>query len=186
MHTQDFLAQIQPLLPMLDGLSTQWKTWKEQFGSYLIATGLDKAPKEKQLAIFLQRLGTDRPCILPTHTGNNLKPVPLPLTNSLPVYCCKESLSDKLEWKEPVDLVTCTRLQFKLSNPCLVALSVVWQPGMEYIAASKANKHHCGAVFITIMTAGFRVFKQSINWKVWQFSCQHDCEFAVAGELCMY
>ncbi|XP_019736863.1 disks large-associated protein 4 isoform X4 [Hippocampus comes] len=51
-----------------DGLSTQWKTWKEQFGSYLIATGLDKAPKEKQLAIFLQRLGTDRPRIIPTHT----------------------------------------------------------------------------------------------------------------------
>ncbi|XP_035858056.1 disks large-associated protein 4 isoform X1 [Sander lucioperca] len=51
-----------------DGPSTQWKTWKEQFGSYLIATGLDKAPKEKQLAIFLQRLGTDRQRILPTHT----------------------------------------------------------------------------------------------------------------------
>ncbi|XP_070758255.1 disks large-associated protein 4 isoform X2 [Enoplosus armatus] len=51
-----------------DDLSTQWKTWKEQFGSYLIATGLDKAPKEKQLAIFLQRLGTDRPRILPTRT----------------------------------------------------------------------------------------------------------------------
>ncbi|XP_054639302.1 disks large-associated protein 4 isoform X2 [Dunckerocampus dactyliophorus] len=51
-----------------DGLSTQWKTWKEQFGSYLIANGLDKAPKEKQLAIFLQRLGTDRPRIIPTHT----------------------------------------------------------------------------------------------------------------------
>ncbi|KAK5616961.1 hypothetical protein CRENBAI_012368 [Crenichthys baileyi] len=52
-----------------DDLSTQWKTWKEQFASYLIATGLDKAPKEKQLAIFLQRFGTDRPRILPTHTG---------------------------------------------------------------------------------------------------------------------
>lgn len=64
---------MQPLLPMLDNLSTQWKTWKEQFGSYLIATGLDKAPKEKQLAIFQQRFGTDRPCILPSHTGNNLK-----------------------------------------------------------------------------------------------------------------
>ncbi|XP_014899956.1 disks large-associated protein 4 isoform X1 [Poecilia latipinna] len=51
-----------------DDLSTQWKTWKEQFASYLIATGLDKAPKEKQLAIFLQRFGTDRPLILPTHT----------------------------------------------------------------------------------------------------------------------
>ncbi|XP_015814947.3 disks large-associated protein 4 isoform X2 [Nothobranchius furzeri] len=51
-----------------DDLSTQWKTWKEQFASYLIATGLDKAPKEKQLAIFLQRFGTDRPRILPTHT----------------------------------------------------------------------------------------------------------------------
>ncbi|XP_061146498.1 disks large-associated protein 4 [Syngnathus typhle] len=51
-----------------DGLSTQWKTWKEQFGSYLIATGLDKAPKEKQLAIFLQRLGAERPRIIPTHT----------------------------------------------------------------------------------------------------------------------
>ncbi|XP_037535034.1 disks large-associated protein 4 [Nematolebias whitei] len=46
----------------------QWKTWKEQFASYLIATGLDKAPKEKQLAIFLQRFGTDRPRILPPHT----------------------------------------------------------------------------------------------------------------------
>ncbi|XP_069567499.1 disks large-associated protein 4 isoform X2 [Brachyistius frenatus] len=52
-----------------DDLSTQWKTWKEQFGSYLMATGLDKAPKEKQLSIFLQRFGTDRPRILhPTHT----------------------------------------------------------------------------------------------------------------------
>ncbi|KAM9410418.1 disks large-associated protein 4 [Pholidichthys leucotaenia] len=51
-----------------DDLSTQWKTWKEQFGSYLIATGLDKAPKEKQLAIFLRRFGTDRPCILPPRT----------------------------------------------------------------------------------------------------------------------
>ncbi|XP_040926643.1 disks large-associated protein 4 isoform X2 [Betta splendens] len=51
-----------------DNLSTQWKTWKEQFGSYLIATGLDKAPKEKQLAIFLQRLGTDRPRLLATNT----------------------------------------------------------------------------------------------------------------------
>ncbi|XP_067361164.1 disks large-associated protein 4 isoform X2 [Channa argus] len=51
-----------------DNLSTQWKTWKEQFGSYLIATGLDKAPKEKQLALFLHRLGTDRPRILPTNT----------------------------------------------------------------------------------------------------------------------
>ncbi|XP_068171741.1 disks large-associated protein 4 isoform X2 [Antennarius striatus] len=51
-----------------DDLPTLWKTWKEQFGSYLIATGLDKAPKEKQLAILLQRLGTDRPRILPTHT----------------------------------------------------------------------------------------------------------------------
>ncbi|XP_045932231.1 disks large-associated protein 4 isoform X2 [Micropterus dolomieu] len=51
-----------------DNLSTQWKTWKEQFGSYLIAAGLDKAPKEKQLAICLQRLGTDRPRILPTRT----------------------------------------------------------------------------------------------------------------------
>ncbi|KAJ4926688.1 hypothetical protein JOQ06_014437 [Pogonophryne albipinna] len=48
-----------------DDLSAQWMTWKEQFGSYLIATGLDKAPKEKQLAIFLQRLGTDRQRILP-------------------------------------------------------------------------------------------------------------------------
>ncbi|KAI3370298.1 hypothetical protein L3Q82_025066 [Scortum barcoo] len=46
----------------------QWKTWKEQFGSYLKATGLDKAPKEKQLAIFLQRLETDRQRILPTRT----------------------------------------------------------------------------------------------------------------------
>lgn len=69
---------MQPLLPMLDGPSTQWMTWKEQFGSYLIATGLDKAPKEKQLAIFLQRLGTDRQRILPTHTGNKLKPALLP------------------------------------------------------------------------------------------------------------
>ncbi|KAM6947329.1 disks large-associated protein 4 [Lycodopsis pacificus] len=51
-----------------DDLSTQWKTWKEQFGSYLIATGLDKAPKEKQLAIFLQRFGTDRQRIVPPHT----------------------------------------------------------------------------------------------------------------------
>ncbi|KAK2862367.1 hypothetical protein Q5P01_001900 [Channa striata] len=51
-----------------ENLSTQWKTWKEQFGSYLIATGLDKAPKEKQLALFLQRLGTDRPRILLTNT----------------------------------------------------------------------------------------------------------------------
>ncbi|XP_029948540.1 disks large-associated protein 4 isoform X2 [Salarias fasciatus] len=51
-----------------DDLSAQWKTWKEQFGSYLIATGLDKAPKEKQLAIFLQRFGTDRPRILPSRT----------------------------------------------------------------------------------------------------------------------
>ncbi|XP_069366349.1 disks large-associated protein 4 isoform X5 [Paralichthys olivaceus] len=51
-----------------DDLSTQWKTWKEQFGSYLIATGLDKAPKEKQLALFLQRFGTDRPRIRPSHT----------------------------------------------------------------------------------------------------------------------
>ncbi|XP_056254481.1 disks large-associated protein 4 isoform X2 [Seriola aureovittata] len=51
-----------------DDLSTQWKTWKEQFGSYLRATGLDKAPKEKQLAIFLQRLGTDRRRILTSHT----------------------------------------------------------------------------------------------------------------------
>ncbi|KAK5934306.1 hypothetical protein CgunFtcFv8_014716 [Champsocephalus gunnari] len=48
-----------------DDLSAQWMTWKEQFGSYLIATGLDKAPKEKQLAIFLQRWGTDRQRILP-------------------------------------------------------------------------------------------------------------------------
>ncbi|XP_073324872.1 disks large-associated protein 4 isoform X2 [Pagrus major] len=51
-----------------DDLPAQWQTWKEQFGSYLKASGLDKAPKEKQLAIFLQRLGTDRPRILPTHT----------------------------------------------------------------------------------------------------------------------
>ncbi|XP_036067724.1 disks large-associated protein 4 isoform X3 [Oryzias melastigma] len=51
-----------------DDLSAQWKTWKEQFASYLIATGLDKAPKEKQLAIFLQRFGKDRPRILPPHT----------------------------------------------------------------------------------------------------------------------
>ncbi|XP_060898106.1 disks large-associated protein 4 isoform X2 [Labrus mixtus] len=51
-----------------DILSTHLKTWKEQFASYLIATGLDKAPKEKQLAIFLQRLGKDRPRILPAHT----------------------------------------------------------------------------------------------------------------------
>ncbi|XP_038157694.1 disks large-associated protein 4 isoform X3 [Cyprinodon tularosa] len=51
-----------------DDLSSQWKTWKEQFSSYLIATGLDRAPKEKQLAIFLQRFGTDRPRILPPHT----------------------------------------------------------------------------------------------------------------------
>ncbi|KAM6928175.1 disks large-associated protein 4 isoform 1-T1 [Xenentodon cancila] len=51
-----------------DNLSAQWKAWKEQFASYLIATGLDKAPKEKQLAIFLQRFGTDRPRILPPHT----------------------------------------------------------------------------------------------------------------------
>ncbi|KAM3878207.1 disks large-associated protein 4 [Diretmus argenteus] len=49
-----------------DDLSTPWKIWKEQFSSHLIATGLDKAPKEKQLAIFLQRLGTDRPRIFPT------------------------------------------------------------------------------------------------------------------------
>ncbi|KAM8915739.1 disks large-associated protein 4 isoform 2-T8 [Spinachia spinachia] len=53
-----------------DDLSTQWKTWKEQFGSYLIATGLDKAPKEKQLAIFLQRFGTDRQRILTPHTAS--------------------------------------------------------------------------------------------------------------------
>lgn len=76
--TPAVLAQMQPLLPMLDDLPTQWKTWKEQFGSYLIATGLDKAPREKQLAIFLQRLETDRPRILPKHTGNKLKPAPLP------------------------------------------------------------------------------------------------------------
>lgn len=60
----------------LEDLSAQWKTWKEQFTSYLIATGLDKAPKEKQLAIFLQRFGTDRPRILPAHTGNNSKTLP--------------------------------------------------------------------------------------------------------------
>lgn len=77
-HTSIY-SSMKPLLLMLDNLSTQWKTWKEQFGSYLIATGLDKAPKEKQLAIFLQRLGTDRPRILPTNTGNNLKQVPLKL-----------------------------------------------------------------------------------------------------------
>lgn len=82
MHTPSFLAQMQPLLPMLDDVSTQWKTWKEQFGSYLIARGLDKAPKEKLLAIFLQRLGTDRPRILPTNTGNNLKLAPLPLQDA--------------------------------------------------------------------------------------------------------
>jgi len=69
-------AQMQPFLPIPDDLSTQWKTWKEQFASYLKATGLDKAPKEKQLAIFLQRFGTDRPRILPPHTGNRLKPTP--------------------------------------------------------------------------------------------------------------
>ncbi|KAM9757786.1 disks large-associated protein 4 isoform 3-T6 [Menidia menidia] len=51
-----------------DDLSAQWMTWKEQFASYLKATGLDKAPKEKQLAIFLQRFGTGRPRILPPHT----------------------------------------------------------------------------------------------------------------------
>ncbi|KAF3855965.1 hypothetical protein F7725_016688 [Dissostichus mawsoni] len=67
---------MQPLLPMLDDLSAQWKTWKEQFGSYLIATGLDKAPKEKQLAIFLQRLGTDRQRILPHKAGLKLFTVP--------------------------------------------------------------------------------------------------------------
>ncbi|KAJ0068988.1 hypothetical protein NL108_015761, partial [Boleophthalmus pectinirostris] len=33
-----------------DDLSAQWTQWKYQFGSYLRATGLDKAPKEKQLA----------------------------------------------------------------------------------------------------------------------------------------
>ncbi|XP_058487343.1 disks large-associated protein 4 isoform X1 [Solea solea] len=51
-----------------DDDSTQWRTWKEQFGSYLRATGLDKAPKEKQLAIFLHHFGTDRPRILPSRT----------------------------------------------------------------------------------------------------------------------
>lgn len=69
---------MQPFVPILDDLSAQWKTWKEQFASYLIATGLDKAPKEKQLAIFLQRFGKDRPRILPPHTGNNLNPTPPP------------------------------------------------------------------------------------------------------------
>ena len=73
---------MQPFSPTLDNLSAQWKAWKEQFSSYLIATGLDKAPKEKQLAIFLQRFGTDRPRILPPHTGNSLKPAPLPLQRS--------------------------------------------------------------------------------------------------------
>ncbi|XP_028302481.1 disks large-associated protein 4 isoform X1 [Gouania willdenowi] len=75
-----------------DELSAQWKTWKEQFGSYLIATGLDKAPKEKQLAIFLQRFGTDRPSILPSRTVSTCRttykkaappPVP-PRTTSKP------------------------------------------------------------------------------------------------------
>lgn len=78
MHTPAVLAQMQPLLPMLDDLPAQWQTWKEQFGSYLKASGLDRAPKEKQLAIFLQRLGTDRPRILPTRTGNKFKPDPHP------------------------------------------------------------------------------------------------------------
>lgn len=81
MPTAAHVAQIQPFLPILDN---QWKTWKEQFASYLIATGLDKAPKEKQLAIFLQRFGTDRPRILPTHTGNDSKQ-PLPLKRSCPL-----------------------------------------------------------------------------------------------------
>ncbi|KAM9813980.1 disks large-associated protein 4 [Neosynchiropus ocellatus] len=61
-------ASVRTYSTSTEDLPTQWKTWKEQFGSYLIATGLDKAPKEKQLAIFLQRLGTDRPRILPTRT----------------------------------------------------------------------------------------------------------------------
>lgn len=81
MHAALHAAQMQPFLPMLDELSGQWKTWKEQFGSYLRATGLDKEPKEKQLAIFLQRFGTDRPHILPPRTGNNVKPTPFPPTN---------------------------------------------------------------------------------------------------------
>ncbi|XP_061731395.1 disks large-associated protein 4 isoform X1 [Nerophis ophidion] len=61
-------ATVRTYATSTDGLSTQWKTWKEQFGSYLIANGLDQAPKEKQLAIFLQRLGTDRPRITPAQT----------------------------------------------------------------------------------------------------------------------
>ncbi|GLD48949.1 disks large-associated protein 4-like protein [Lates japonicus] len=69
-----------------DDLSTQWKTWKEQFGSYLIATGLDKAPKEKQLAIFLQRLGTDRQRILPSHTEAP--------NSHFRSYSCGDSLSE--------------------------------------------------------------------------------------------
>lgn len=86
MHTALHLAQMQPFLPMLDDLSAQWKTWKEQFGSYLRATGLDKEPKEKQLAIFLQRFGADRPRILPPRTGNNVKPAPFPPKIILSIY----------------------------------------------------------------------------------------------------
>lgn len=80
---------MQPFLPTLDDLPTQWKTWKEQFGSYLIANGLDRAPTEKQLAIFLQRLGTDRQRILPAHTGNKLKPARIPYKKMLSIYHLK-------------------------------------------------------------------------------------------------
>lgn len=134
-----FLAQMQPLLPMLDDLSAQWKTWREQFGSYLRATGLDKAPKEKQLAIFLQRLGKDRPRFLPSHTGNKVK-------TSSSILKEKESQITN-SWTTDKQIHDVHTDAWDTGSCCCCCCCSMW-------------KHHCGALFITLVITG------SIDWAI--------------------
>ncbi|KAJ8403266.1 hypothetical protein AAFF_G00354830 [Aldrovandia affinis] len=59
MNVSAFLSPIQPFLATPGDPPLPWKIWKQQFSTYLLATGLNTAPKEQQLAILLDSLGTE-------------------------------------------------------------------------------------------------------------------------------
>ncbi|KAJ8402773.1 hypothetical protein AAFF_G00364450 [Aldrovandia affinis] len=75
MNVSAFLSPIQPFLATPGDPPLPWKIWKQQFSTYLLATGLTTAPKEQQLAILLHSLGTEGQRIFATLPGTGRRPM---------------------------------------------------------------------------------------------------------------
>ncbi|KAJ8403267.1 hypothetical protein AAFF_G00354840 [Aldrovandia affinis] len=71
MNVSAFLSPIQTFLATPGDPPLPWKIWKQQFSTYLLATGLNTAPKEQQLAILLDSLGTEGQRIFATLPGKS-------------------------------------------------------------------------------------------------------------------